>query len=403
MRPSRISLIAIAALLSVATPTQAGEDAFWNLWLDSLSGGAAQVREFGGAPARICGQAPEASEPAYFENIVYPPRDACWDEVALHRFVTESDFEGQEFPGIVKRKEWGAMSPRVSISAGYAHTLGRTDSLARARMPLDKLKRLAGEKKNPTGIVIHHAAGTEGSPIREIQAMHIGDKGWDDIGYHYLVGRDPETQDWVIYEGHSKRVVKRGGKKFEELALGTHAFQNNTGNIGICIIGDYEPASLTNPAGYKKSAVEGMKRPPPEAVALVTQLVEKLSSEYTDSNGESSIKQIYGHGVGEHALVENHTSCPGEGCLALVEALRMRMGFDFKLSQKVQKGERKPECLTAASGAATGPATGPVTDAGIPAVLGAETPPRIETKPPTESTTQPIRDIPQIPPGGNRR
>ena len=79
------------------------------------------------------------------------------------------------------------------------------------------------------GIVIHHtwqpdqANYRQAATIRGIQRFHMTDRKWIDIGYHFLIG--PEG---VIYQGRPETVV------------GSHSVPN-TGKVGICIIGDYDP------------------------------------------------------------------------------------------------------------------------------------------------------------------
>lgn len=51
---------------------------------------------------------------------------------------------------------------------------------------------------------------------------HMNRKGWNDIGYNFLVGEDGN-----VYEG-------RGWGK-----QGAHSVPFNKKSIGICIIGDY--------------------------------------------------------------------------------------------------------------------------------------------------------------------
>jgi hypothetical protein len=79
------------------------------------------------------------------------------------------------------------------------------------------------------GIVVHHtwqpdqANYRQAATIRGIQRFHMTDRKWSDIGYHFLIG--PEG---VIYQGRPETVV------------GSHSVPN-TGKVGICIIGDYDP------------------------------------------------------------------------------------------------------------------------------------------------------------------
>ena len=57
--------------------------------------------------------------------------------------------------------------------------------------------------------------------IETIRKWHVEERGWSDIGYHYVI-----TQDGIIHEG---RPLSRNGAH----AAGGH----NTGSIGICLTG----------------------------------------------------------------------------------------------------------------------------------------------------------------------
>ena len=56
--------------------------------------------------------------------------------------------------------------------------------------------------------------------IETIRKWHVDERGWSDIGYHYVI-----TQDGVVHEG---RPLSRRG---------AHARGHNVGSIGICLTG----------------------------------------------------------------------------------------------------------------------------------------------------------------------
>ncbi len=91
---------------------------------------------------------------------------------------------------------------------------------------------------SPMGIVdritLHHTSVYPGmgrsdindvEVIRSIANYHVNHKGWADIGYHYLIGRDGR-----VYEG--RPVAKQGA----------HTGGNNERNLGISVVGDFMKA-----------------------------------------------------------------------------------------------------------------------------------------------------------------
>jgi hypothetical protein len=81
-----------------------------------------------------------------------------------------------------------------------------------------------------TRITLHHTAMEEeirgigdAEAVRAIQAFHQDTRGWADIGYHWLIGRDGR-----VYEGRALDVQ------------GAHAGgDNNRNNLGVSVIGDF--------------------------------------------------------------------------------------------------------------------------------------------------------------------
>jgi len=64
--------------------------------------------------------------------------------------------------------------------------------------------------------------------VRAVQNYHMDDRGWIDIGYHYLIDKYGK-----IYQGRPDNVV------------GAHVADYNTGNIGISAIGSYHLVDIT--------------------------------------------------------------------------------------------------------------------------------------------------------------
>ncbi len=87
-----------------------------------------------------------------------------------------------------------------------------------------------------THIIIHHSAANTRSNdfpavIRSIWDFHANTRGWDDIGYNWLI-----DANGVIYEG-------RGAER-----LGAHFSCMNEETVGICLIGNFEEDKPTEAA-----------------------------------------------------------------------------------------------------------------------------------------------------------
>ena len=173
--------------------------------------------------------------------------------------VQESVFEHPQASGIeiIQRDRWAQASPNM----------GEIN-------PMGKIFRLT----------IHHEARVCYSidwlqtvlRIRGIQKAHF-QNGWADIGYHYLI--DYKGRVW---EGRSLRYQ------------GAHVRDNNEGNIGIALLGNF---NVQSPSKLQK---ESLKR-----------LVEYLRTTYSIPKS-----RVYTH----RELVV--TECPGDQLQAYVNELR---------------------------------------------------------------------------------
>lgn len=90
----------------------------------------------------------------------------------------------------------------------------------------------------PKAFTLHHTAGylpknyaESVAEIQFVQDYHQNAKGWNDIGYHFLI--DPLGN---IFEGRPM------------YAVGAHVLNRNTDNIGISMMGNYHPPASNKPA-----------------------------------------------------------------------------------------------------------------------------------------------------------
>ena len=133
-------------------------------------------------------------------------------------------------------------------------------------------------------ITIHHSGDEgdiEGDPeqmLRHFEHIHTHNKGWACIGYHFIIAPDGR-----IFQGRPLKYQ------------GAHATgDNNLGNIGICLIGDFDRIHV----------------PAVQKAALIATL-DRLTEEYSIEKHE-----IFGH------REFKATDCPGKYLMAVVRQYR---------------------------------------------------------------------------------
>jgi hypothetical protein len=143
-------------------------------------------------------------------------------------------------PTIITRAQWGAQETGLEV---YTTTWDRR-----------------------TGFITHYSAGPPDQRVRAIQDYHLS-KGWGDIGYNFLVDR-------------AGRVYL--GRLHSWAAIGAHARDNNTANIGVCFIGGNADVTAAGKA----------------SILWLYQEANRLA-------GRSLAKRY-------HSLVNTGTECPGD-------------------------------------------------------------------------------------------
>lgn len=102
--------------------------------------------------------------------------------------------------------------------------------------------------RNIDKIIIHCSATPEGRQVtvEEMRQWHL-QKGWKDIGYHYVI-----YLDGTIHKGRPESVV------------GAHCSGYNKNSIGVCYIGgvakDGKTPKDTRTEGQKRALIEIIKR-----------------------------------------------------------------------------------------------------------------------------------------------
>lgn len=174
--------------------------------------------------------------------------------------------------------------PARPQSRSNYYILARSTWRPVARPNLRNLKAMS----TPYRITVHHSDHDAVSAsmsqrdaadiIRSIQRHHVRNNGWGDIGYHYMV--DKQGRIWTA------RSMKFQGAH----ASGRH----NRGNIGICLIGNFD-----------------LHRPTTQQVNALIWLVQKLRGKY-------NIRPSALHGHCHY----KPTQCPGRYLLPLISKLR---------------------------------------------------------------------------------
>ena len=117
-------------------------------------------------------------------------------------------------------------------------------------------------KRMITEIIIHCTATPEGTDftVAQIKRCHL-DRGFNDIGYHYVIYRDG-----TIHKGRAEEKV------------GAHATGHNAISIGICYVG-----------GLAKDGKTGKDTRTPAQKAALINLIKELKQRYP------TIKLVMGH------------------------------------------------------------------------------------------------------------
>lgn len=89
-----------------------------------------------------------------------------------------------------------------------------------------------------THIVIHHS-GSSVDTLKSMNNDHVNKKGWDGIGYHFIIGNGVNTIDGEVEETFRYRQLKDGAH-----ALTPDLFYNKHA-IGICLVGNFNNTSPT--------------------------------------------------------------------------------------------------------------------------------------------------------------
>lgn len=101
-----------------------------------------------------------------------------------------------------------------------------------------------------TTIVLHHSA-TEVGGARRFDKHHREGNGWDELGYHFVIGNGTDTPDGYVEAGPRWYKQKHGAH------CKTPNNYFNEHGIGICLVGDF---TKTTPTPRQMAATQKLLR-----------------------------------------------------------------------------------------------------------------------------------------------
>ncbi len=170
-------------------------------------------------------------------------------------------------------------------------------------------------------VIVHHTVTPGTDPAAEVRAIlrhHTQARGFDDIGYNFLI-----DHGGTVYEGRWARAyddgeVPTGEDTRGRGVVGAHASGYNTGSVGIALIGTHSSARVTDAA---------MR-------ALASTIAWKVGPRDIDPHGRDAFVRV-GDGVRvEFENIAGHrdvdaTGCPGDGMYVRLAELRDRVSDEL--------------------------------------------------------------------------
>ncbi|HVM10399.1 MAG TPA: N-acetylmuramoyl-L-alanine amidase, partial [Acidimicrobiales bacterium] len=108
-----------------------------------------------------------------------------------------------------------------------------------------------------TRLSLHHTAAEEGpdpaATVRAILAYHTKANGWNDIGYNFLVDSRGRVYEGRYSREYASNETVTGEDAQGRGVTGAHTANNNSGTVGVAVLGDFSSVAPTRAA---VSAVE---------------------------------------------------------------------------------------------------------------------------------------------------
>jgi hypothetical protein len=135
-----------------------------------------------------------------------------------------------------------AMYRRVPVGTIRLGSAVPPRSVALARVAAGDLAwHVAGASRPWRYVVIHHSA-TAGGNAELFDASHRRDRGWDELGYHFVIDNGRGGPDGRVEVGSRWSKQKHGAH-----CGGTPNNEYNELGIGICLVGDFNRRLPSSP------------------------------------------------------------------------------------------------------------------------------------------------------------
>jgi hypothetical protein len=148
-------------------------------------------------------------------------------------------------------------------------------------------------------IVIHHSASRRGN-AQIIDNEHLNQRGWDGIGYHFVIGNGVDMPMGRIEGTFRWRLQQHGA----HAGSSPEQKQYNQDGIGICVIGNYDQERVPQ---------------------YVEQRLVEICAQLIDHTPTLSVGRIIGH----KDIPGKITACPGQA----IDLERLR----FLVRQELQR------------------------------------------------------------------
>ena len=237
------------------------------------------------------------------------PVELTWSEGRLHvgRILLDGPATALELIGATGLEHlglhtWPAHQTRKerALTRDLPHALAQQRSalaprdlvIPRAEWGARNPGNVCNEMEQPYRVSIHHTASPENDGgdaairMRQMQAFHIDNRGWCDIGYHFVV-----SQAGQVYQGRS-----------DERRPGAHVGGENSGNVGICFIGNFQEQQVGD-----------------VQFAAGTRILDWVVRTYDINTQDNSIR-------GHQNWPGQNTDCPGDNLLRRLPELIAGVG-----------------------------------------------------------------------------